>query len=137
MEKAKIYTLPKNYIERQRIIKALQYPPYELVMWYYHTSEEGKENLFGVYLTEDNSIHCYYYDIETLNRQGRGYNPEKPPDEQYDVDAYDIYRWLHKKNDITDLLGFVLGVQSRPPKLESKIIQFPVIKVKCRKKKVS
>ena len=136
MKKAKIYTLPKNYIERQRIIKALQYPLHELVMWYYHRPEEQeKVYLCGVYLKADNTLCVYCYDIETLQRLGLGYDPRKPPGKEYDMDVNDIYIWLHKKNDTTDLLGYVLGVQSRPPKHEGKIIQFPAAKTKSRKQR--
>jgi hypothetical protein len=133
-QKAVIYTLPKNYIERQRIIKALQYPPYELVMWYYHKPKEDAMFLYGVYLKTDNTICCYYYDIKTLERLGIGYNPEKPKGEEFIMDINDIYRWLHKKHEVTDLLGFVLGVQSRPPKLEKKIIQFPVTEAQSQQR---
>jgi len=136
MKNTKIYTLPQNYIERQRIIKALQYPPYELVMWYYHTPDEGgKEYLYGVYLKADDALCVYFYDIETLQMKGRGYNPEKPPEEQFIFDTNDIYRWLRRKHDITDLFGFALGVQPRPPNIESKIIQFPAIRAKRRKQR--
>ena len=138
MKRAKIYTMPKNYIERQRIIKALQDPLHELVMWYYHKPDKGeKVYLFGVYLKADNTLCNFYYDIETLQRVGRGYVPGQTPDEELEMGVNDLYRWLHKKGSITDLFGYVLGVQSRPPKPEGKIIQFPAIKAQCRKKGVT
>jgi hypothetical protein len=129
MKKAKIYTFPKKYIERQRIIKALQDPLHELVMWYYHNPDEDDVTyLFGVYLRADNTLCIYYYDIETLQRQGMGYIPGQTPGEELEPDVNNLCKWLHKEGGITDLFGYVLGVQSKPPKHEGKIIQFPAIK---------
>jgi hypothetical protein len=133
MKKAKVYTLPKDYIERQRIIKALQIPFLELVLWYYYESENGKNMyLWGVYLDKNNTLRVYFYDIETLQRIGRGFIRGETPNTEREPNINDLYKWVHRKGGITDLFGYVIGVQSRPPKSEGKIIQFPVIKAKRR-----
>jgi len=124
-QKAKIYTLPKNYLERQRIIEALQYPPHELVMWHYGDSTDGGEFLWGVYLLKDNALSMYFYDPETLQRLGRGW-ASGPDGKSAEPNINNLYNWLHRKGGFTNLLGYAIGVQHRPPTPEGKIIQFPV-----------
>jgi len=135
MKKSQIYALPEKYIERQRIIKALQDPLRELVMWFYHTEEEKKIRLWGVYLDRNETLSGFFYDVKTLQRVGYGTDPNTG-EREISIDS--LYKYLHKEVGVTELLGYALGIKSNPPpKPEGKIIQFPVpaIKAKRRRKK--
>jgi len=133
-QKAVIYAMPKSYIERQRIINALQLQGHELVMWHYGESTDGNKFLWGVYLLkEDYTFSMYIYDPETLQKLGRGW-ASGSDGKRATPNINNIYNWLHKKEGgFTNLLGYAIGVQHRPPTLEGKIIQFPVQSISNKK----
>jgi hypothetical protein len=135
MKEAKIYTLPENYIERQRIMKALHDPKRELVMWYYRTPpNKDKELLFAVYLNPGSTMSINYFDTETLQYQGVGIMDKSGMDYKMVPDVYFLIdRLKRNRGCVTDMFGYAVGVTSKPPKPEGKIINFPAKSSKAYK----